>query len=114
MILDQLSGIIIGTVLLVVVFAGLFIAKRTLRDKLFPGPARKDRDATMTELLLFQAQLEERAGEGSRPGGNNHESPDRGAGRPGGFPGDPQVGSSDPEVASGDPGVASSDPEVGP
>jgi hypothetical protein len=80
---DQLSSIGFGTALLVVVFAGIFIFKRALRERLFPGPAKKDREAAMTELLLFQAQLDQGANKGSGSEREEEEVLEGDAGEPG-------------------------------
>ncbi len=57
----ELLSVSLWTVLALAVFLGLFYFKRMLRSKLFPTKSEGEIGGAMTELLLLQARLEERA-----------------------------------------------------
>ena len=56
----QHPGIAIGTILTMVVLAGLIIGIRTVRKKLLPDEVEKEKGLAQAELLLLQARLEEK------------------------------------------------------
>lgn len=59
--LQDFSGLGLGSLLLLAVFIALFFVKRVVRNRLFPDDREEKRGKAMDELLLFQAELEERA-----------------------------------------------------
>ena len=56
----QHPGIALGTILTMVVLAGLIIGIRTVRKRLLPEKEEKETGLAQAELLLLQARLEER------------------------------------------------------
>jgi hypothetical protein len=71
---DELWGVGFGTIFALAILSGLFYFKRMLRNRLFPTEGMRGRGEAMTELLLLQAQLEEKAGLGNRPEGDEDET----------------------------------------
>ena len=65
--LEQLWGIGLGTVAILVVLLGMIYFQRVMRNRLLPGGKEKDRGEAMTELFLLQTQLEEKAKRGEGP-----------------------------------------------
>jgi hypothetical protein len=57
----ELWSVSLWTVVALGVFLGLFYFKRVLRSRLFPTKGEGEIGGAMTELLLLQARLEERA-----------------------------------------------------
>ena len=57
----ELWGVALGTVLALGLFLGLFVFKAALKRSLFPDESRYSREQAMTDLLMRQAELEERA-----------------------------------------------------
>jgi len=59
--LREIWSVSLWTVAALAIFLGLFYFKRVLRSRLFPTKGEGEIGGAMTELLLLQARLEERA-----------------------------------------------------
>jgi hypothetical protein len=58
---DILGNLVFGTLLTIVVLVFLALVARGAKRRLFPSENEEERSEAMTELLLLQAKLQERA-----------------------------------------------------
>jgi hypothetical protein len=61
--MDGFGSVFVGTLLTIIVVVFLVVVSRGVKKRLFPSENEKERSEAMTELLLLEAKLQERARE---------------------------------------------------
>ena len=64
--MDAFGGLFLGTFITIVVVVLLLVVWKEVKKRLFPRENADERAEAMTELLLFQAKLQEESSEGPK------------------------------------------------